>query len=200
MASINDIQFKTIKLNSKEGDRKVPVPLPNEGFFFHSGRLRFTIKTNSRKYASRVPGFVYLTSLRLVLLAKEPIDSFESFQICFEEVVSLKAKLTVSPHVSAFVCNTINESGVQVELDFRESSHCQTFRDYMKMIVVTAAAQNLGPPETGLMEATRIEYVELPPSYNSVAAGVSDPILDENPSNTSLTRHTQTLPSYSSSM
>jgi hypothetical protein len=194
MASINDIPYKVIEHNPKEGTRKVPIPLSNEGFFFHSGRMKFTVKTSSRRHATRLPGFVYLTNRRLVLIAKEPKDSFESFQIIFEDVLSLKANRTIKPTLSSYVCHTVHQYGVQVELDFHDAAECQTYKDYMKMIVVTAAAQHLTPAEIGLMEATQLDYVELPPSYNAVAAGVSDPILEENPMNAN---HSQSIPSYS---
>jgi hypothetical protein len=194
MASINDIPYKVIQHNPKEQTRKVPIPLPNEGFFFHNGRMKFSVKTSSRNHALKLPGFVYLTNRRLVLIAQEPKDSFESFQIIFEDVVSLKANRTMKSTQSSYVCHTLNQDGVQVELDFHDAAHCQTYRDYMKMIVVTAAAHNLAPAETGLMEATQVNYVELPPSYSAVAAGVSDPILEENPMNSS---HSQIIPSYS---
>ncbi|KAI8577172.1 hypothetical protein K450DRAFT_253196 [Umbelopsis ramanniana AG] len=194
MASINDIPYKVIQHNPNEETRKVPIPLTSEGFFFHNERMKFTVKTSSRHHATKLPGFVYLTNKRLVLIAKEPKDSFESFQIIFEEVMSLKANRTVKSTLSSYVCHTVHEHGIQVELDFHDAAQCQTYNDYMKMIVVTAAAQNLAPAETELMEATRIEYVELPPSYSTVAAGVSDPILEENPIHPS---RSQSIPSYS---
>ncbi|KAI9285659.1 hypothetical protein BC943DRAFT_336962 [Umbelopsis sp. AD052] len=191
MASINDIPYQVIRHNPNEETRKVPIPLASEGFFFHNERMKFTVKTSTRHYATKLPGFVYLTNRRLVLIAKEPKDSFESFQIIFEEVLSLKASRTMKSTVSSYVCHTVHEHGIQVELEFHNAAQCQTYNDYMKMIVVTAAAQNLAPAETDLMEASHLEYVELPPSYSTVAAGVTDPILEQTPI------HSSRIPSYS---
>lgn len=201
MASVNDTQYTLVDANSYEAERKVPVPLPNEGYFFNDGQLKMTVKGLSRSYATRLPGFVYLTNKRLVLIAKERTSDFDTFEILFEEVASLKAKLIALPRVAGYVCHTFNGDRIEVELAFAQTSHCQTYQDYMKMIIVTAAGHNLAPEENGIMEAARIQYIDLPPSYKDVTAGVTDPILEETPietafSNPSASSPPQSAPAY----
>ncbi|KAG2178251.1 hypothetical protein INT43_003504 [Umbelopsis isabellina] len=180
MASFNETDYTCFPATANEKLKKVPLPLPDEGYFFNDDGVKISVKTSSQRYATNLPGFVFLTDKRLVLIAKETKGSFDTFQILFADIMSLKAKLTLSPGVAAFVCCTLNGDTYQVDLHFADNARCQAFRDYLKMIVVTASAKNIMPAEGGLMEATRITYVELPPSYNDVTSG-SDPILEENP-------------------
>jgi hypothetical protein len=194
MANVNDTQYTVIESTYHEGERKVPVALPNEGYFFNNGQLKMTVKDSSRRYATRLPGFVYLTDKRLVLIAKEATSDFDTFELLFDEILSLKTKFVSLPKVAAFVCHTFNGDTIEVELSFAQRAHCQTYQDYMKMIIVTAAAHNMVPPENGLMEATRLQCVDLPPSYSDVAAGVTDPILEENPMDSASPSHS--APAY----
>jgi hypothetical protein len=195
MASFNETDYTCFPATVYENLKKVPLPLSNEGYFFNNDKVKMTVKTSSHRYASNLPGFVFLTDKRLVLIAKETSPSFDTFQVLFGDIMSLKAKLTLTPGMAAFVCYTLNGDTYQVELHFADNARCQAFRDYLKMIVVTASARNIMPPEVGLMEATRITYEELPPSYNDVTSG-SDPILEESPVQLNYMGNSATSPDY----
>lgn len=195
MASFNETDYTCFPATANENLKKVPLPLQDEGYFFNNDRVKITVKTSSQRYASNLPGFVFLTDKRLVLIAKETSLSFDTFQILFGDIMSLKAKLTLNPGVAAFVCYTVNGDTYQVDLHFADNARCQAFRDYLKMIVVTASAKNIMPAEGGLMEATRITYVELPPSYNDVTSG-SDPILEESPAQPDYIAYGTASPNY----
>jgi hypothetical protein len=148
MVSFNNTRVYLNTKRSKHGEGvsiyRVPVPLPNESFYFNQESIRATVYYDLNTSASKKSELtsVHLTNKRLVILSQSssmaPSDTEHFFDTCefqLNDFLSLKSDIRYRKKLG-FHIKTIHNEDVRLELKFKDkkaASRRDSLREYIKM-------------------------------------------------------------------
>ncbi|KAI8145539.1 hypothetical protein BJV82DRAFT_604112 [Fennellomyces sp. T-0311] len=143
MTSINQTRVCLRRINSTEYPPQfhlVPVPNPNESFYFNQEPIGATIQDVDGTQAKMETASVHLTDQRLVFILQDHSVAnitASTFQIDLEKVASIKCRLTFryGIQLGLFLIGDSTPVRLQIVLAKKDRHRRDAFKEYLSMIM-----------------------------------------------------------------
>lgn len=181
MASFNNTRVYLNTKRTKYGESvsiyRVPVPLPNESFYFNQESIKaavyYDLNRNASSYKKSELASIHLTNKRLIILSQSssmaPSDTEHFFDTCefqLNDFLSLKSDIGYRKKLS-FHIKSVHDVNIRLELKFKDkkaANRRDSLREYIKMATsaILAARGRIGGNQQQQQTTTHRPEDELP--------------------------------------